>query len=100
GIPRMGRGSLGEVLPASFKALMAAAEAESSGERGDRVLTWQGQEGRVHRFVVPNGAGEPRRAAASRDASERPDYFGVVADDAVLQVRGNGVLDASCAHAI
>jgi ATP-dependent exoDNAse (exonuclease V) beta subunit len=46
---RMGRGSLGEVLPASFRTVLISAAA-----LGDRlqVITWGGPSGMEHRFVV------------------------------------------------
>jgi ATP-dependent helicase/nuclease subunit A len=49
GTCRTGRGSLGEVLPASLKALMGAASAEGT----DR-LTWSGPQGRTHELGVRN----------------------------------------------
>ncbi len=48
GICRMTRGSLGEVLPASVKALFAAACARGRGE-----IAWSGPSGTTHSFVVP-----------------------------------------------
>jgi ATP-dependent helicase/nuclease subunit A len=46
---RMGRGSLGEVLPASFRTVLISAAAV-----GDRpqVITWTGPSGTEHRLVV------------------------------------------------
>jgi ATP-dependent helicase/nuclease subunit A len=50
GIFRTTRGSLGEVLPASLKAVFVdASVAATSG----RPPIWIGGEGRVHRFAVP-----------------------------------------------
>ncbi len=48
GVCRMGRGSLGEVLPASLKALLAEATA---GDR-DRVVVWQGPSAIGHQLLV------------------------------------------------
>ena len=53
GLCRMGRGSLGEVLPASFKALLVdAAGLVGDAEQNGRVV-WRGPEGRVHPLAVP-----------------------------------------------
>jgi ATP-dependent helicase/nuclease subunit A len=49
GVCRTGRGSLGEVLPASVKALFAEASACGSG---GGIVTWRGSDRRVHRFVA------------------------------------------------
>jgi ATP-dependent helicase/nuclease subunit A len=49
GVCRMGRGSLGEVLPPDLRDLLAQA----GRAHGDRVLEWSGAAGRVHRFRVP-----------------------------------------------
>ena len=49
GTCRMGRGSLGDVLPPSLRALFAAA----GGEREARVVIWTGAGGRGHPFIVP-----------------------------------------------
>ena len=46
---RMGRGSLGEVLPPSFRAALIAAAAVADRPR---VITWTGPSGTAHRFVV------------------------------------------------
>ena len=83
---RMGRGSLGEVLPASMKALFVDAAACSG------TAQWTGPEGRPHRFTVVKGdatnlppappTGEPslpppaesrRRGPPNARASIRPD---------------------------
>ena len=47
GACRTGRGSLGEVLPASLKALFGAAAVA-----GTDHLTWSGADGRTHEFAV------------------------------------------------
>jgi ATP-dependent helicase/nuclease subunit A len=44
---RMGRGSLGEVLPSSLRQLIADAAAPGADE-----LAWDGPEGETHRFAV------------------------------------------------
>ncbi|MGE3705093.1 MAG: UvrD-helicase domain-containing protein [Vicinamibacterales bacterium] len=61
GVCRMGRGSLGEVLPASLRGLFGAAVP---GE-AERVLEWGGPEGRVHQVWVPAACGEPMRMRAA-----------------------------------
>ncbi len=48
---RMGRGSLGEILPASLVGLFGQAAAESEGSR---VLTWTPAGGRTHQFRTGN----------------------------------------------
>jgi ATP-dependent helicase/nuclease subunit A len=50
GVCRMGRGSLGETLPGSLKALFV--EAAASGTDADTVLSWPGPSGRLHPIVV------------------------------------------------
>ena len=45
---RMGRGSLGEVLPASLKVLFAEAAIGRTA-----VVGWPGSDGQMHRFIVP-----------------------------------------------
>jgi ATP-dependent helicase/nuclease subunit A len=49
GVCRMGRGSLGEVLPSSIKTLFAAATPALT----ERRVAWPGSDGNVHEFVVP-----------------------------------------------
>jgi ATP-dependent exoDNAse (exonuclease V) beta subunit len=46
---RMGRGSLGEVMPASFRTVLISAAAVGDGPQ---VITWAGPSGTEHRFVV------------------------------------------------
>ena len=46
---RMGRGSLGEVLPSSFRTVLVAAA--SAADR-PKVITWAGPGGIHHRFAV------------------------------------------------
>jgi ATP-dependent helicase/nuclease subunit A len=47
GMCRMGRGSLGEVLPAAIKALFPAAAMQASAD-GDGCLEWLGASGTTH----------------------------------------------------
>jgi ATP-dependent exoDNAse (exonuclease V) beta subunit len=71
---RMGRGSLGEVLPDSVKALFVRAVLEQqTGERDSR-LAWTGPSNRSHAIVLPAPAAAPRVLDASQRAV-------VVADD-------------------
>jgi ATP-dependent helicase/nuclease subunit A len=74
---RIGRGSLGEVLPPSLVALIAAA-----ADRGRPALTWTAGEGRSHVFVACH-APEERGAAmpAAQGAARMPptDDFGAIA---------------------
>ena len=51
GVCRMGRGSLGEVMPASFRTVLASATAAASGPR---FVTWAAPGGAEHRFLVPS----------------------------------------------
>jgi ATP-dependent helicase/nuclease subunit A len=64
GTPRMGRGSLGDVLPASIRALFAAAMTQ---EDSDREIVWTGASG-PHSLIVPAAANEPRQLARSLDS--------------------------------
>jgi ATP-dependent exoDNAse (exonuclease V) beta subunit len=53
---RMGRGSLGEVLPDTVKALFVQAAAEeAAGGDADRTVSWSGASGTTHVFNVPTG---------------------------------------------
>jgi ATP-dependent helicase/nuclease subunit A len=54
GVCRMGRGSLGEVLPSSIKTLFAAATPAET----ERRVAWPGSDGHVHEFVVPAASGK------------------------------------------
>ena len=51
GAPRMGRGSLGEVLPAGVKALFVAASVAAAGA-GQPAVEWTAPGGRAHRMAV------------------------------------------------
>lgn len=59
GVCRMGRGSLGEVLPASIRDLFPLAV----GGDDDRVVTWAAPDGHTHDMLVPALRGD-RRATA------------------------------------
>jgi len=53
---RMGRGSLGEVLPDAVKALFVQAAAEQAiGGEADSAVGWTGASGTTHVFKVPAG---------------------------------------------
>ena len=72
---RMGRGSLGEVLPDSVKALFVHAMLEqAAGGAEDAHLTWKGPSGLPHDIVVPAPAAAPQLLAVPQTAA-------VVADD-------------------
>ena len=79
GACRMGRGSLGEVLPASLKTLFGEA-AGVAGDAGERVVTWHGAEGHAHRFVVPLAPDSPRQLVADSPSAPPPDDFSAVVD--------------------
>src|SRR6185295_11016009 len=79
GACRMGRGSLGEVLPASLKTLFGEA-AGVAGDAGERVVTWHGAEGRAHPFVVPRALDSPRQLVPDSPSAPPPDDFGAVVD--------------------
>jgi superfamily I DNA/RNA helicase len=71
GVCRMGRGSLGDVLPASVRELFSAA----LGGADDQWLAWTGPEGQVHQLLVPQRAAEPLRLSPSRGESTLTDDF-------------------------
>ena len=57
GVCRTGRGSLGEVLPPSVKALFSAASVTAGtraapGDGADQRVTWRGVNGRVHEIAA------------------------------------------------
>lgn len=58
GACRMGRGSLGEVLPPSLRDLLSGA----AGGREDQSVAWAGSEGRAHPLRVPRS--EPANGRA------------------------------------
>jgi ATP-dependent helicase/nuclease subunit A len=73
---RMTRGSLGEVLPASIKALFAAAANDVSAVR------WSG-----HTLHVPGSAPSPRQLARAMATAEVADDFGRLVAGPVDTVR-------------
>jgi ATP-dependent exoDNAse (exonuclease V) beta subunit len=79
GACRMGRGSLGEVLPASLKTLFGEA-AGVAGDAGERVVTWHGAEGNAHRFVVPLAPDSPRQLVADSPSAPPPTISAAVVD--------------------
>jgi ATP-dependent helicase/nuclease subunit A len=76
GVCRMGRGSLGEVLPASFKTLMGTALPDAAR---DTTVTWNGA-GRGHGILIP-GIAEARRYERSVAPTEREPDFRKLSDD-------------------
>jgi hypothetical protein len=72
GACRMTRGSLGEVLPASVKALFARAAADADA---DRQIVWTAQPSQMHRFFVPAPASEPRSLVRHSEAAPPVDDF-------------------------
>jgi len=74
---RTGRGSLGEVLPASIKTLFVRAARDGDGDAG-RVVAWPGHDGRVHALVVPGAAPAPRRLEVEPIATPRIDDFAAI----------------------
>ena len=88
GACRMGRGSLGEVLPASLKALFGHAAGVVAGDGGQEALvTWSWREGHAHRLAVPAAPDHPRRVVAASPSGPPPDDFSAVADGSAT-VRG------------
>jgi ATP-dependent helicase/nuclease subunit A len=106
GACRMGRGSLGEVLPASLKALFGQAAGVVAADAGqDHLVTWSWREGYSHRLAVPAAPDHPRRlVTASLSAPPRhpaaaalgtppPDDFSAVADgNATVRVPVTGTI--------
>ena len=83
---RMGRGSLGEVLPASLRPMFVAASAEASAGGGrPGAVTWTAEARRGHVFAVPGIDVEPRRLAPAAPSAERIDDFGAVVDDRAVE---------------
>jgi len=81
GVCRMGRGSLGEVLPASLRALFGAAAGVAAADaEQDGLVVWSGSEARVHRLAVPRVVAEPRRLVIARPSAAPLHDFGPVAD--------------------
>jgi ATP-dependent helicase/nuclease subunit A len=75
----IGRGSLGDVLPDSIRALFVrAAQAESS-------IDWTSQSGRSYAFAIPREAQTPPRPAVAAHAAVRaPDNFSRLADSTAV----------------
>jgi ATP-dependent helicase/nuclease subunit A len=67
---RMTRGSLGEVLPVSVKALFVAAEADAGQSGSDTMVTWAG-----HTLMVPAAVESPRHLMWTEPAAEVLDDF-------------------------
>ena len=81
GVCRMGRGSLGDVLPASLKTLFGAAAGVADGHaEQDGFVVWSQPEGRVHQLAVPRVVAEPRRLAVARPSPAGLHDFSPVAD--------------------
>jgi ATP-dependent exoDNAse (exonuclease V) beta subunit len=76
GVCRMGRGSLGEVMPPSLVALLGV----SAGGAADRVVTWQAGDVE-HRVLVPGRPPVPRHASPPRTDPAIVDDFGLVLDE-------------------
>jgi ATP-dependent helicase/nuclease subunit A len=72
---RMGRGSLGEVLPDSVKALFVRAMLEQQSVEGDSRLAWTGPSSRSHAIVLPAPAGAPRVLDVNQPAVVVSDDF-------------------------
>jgi ATP-dependent helicase/nuclease subunit A len=63
---RMGRGSLGEVLPDPAKALFVRAmAAQAASPHDDQAMSWTGPSGHVHRLTVPGAPAAPLVFAAT-----------------------------------
>jgi ATP-dependent helicase/nuclease subunit A len=62
---RMGRGSLGDVLPASFRSLFVEAAAEHSSG----AVRWPGADGRVHEFGVPRSTADSLKSSVQLHAA-------------------------------
>ena len=83
---RMGRGSLGEVLPASLRPMFVAASAEASvGGGRPGAVTWTAEAGRGHVFAVPGIDEAPQRLAPAAASAERVDDFAGVVDDGAVE---------------
>ncbi len=78
---RMGRGSLGEVLPDQVKALFVQAMVEqmASGPEDQRV-SWTGPSGATHVITVPGVVAEPRRLETKGALAAWVDNFAPIAE--------------------
>jgi superfamily I DNA/RNA helicase len=74
GTCRMGRGSLGEVLPPSLRELFV--QAVPNEDENGRTIEWSGPDGRVHGFSVPALTPLPHRLerAAGSDSKIVDDF--------------------------
>ncbi|MBI4486967.1 MAG: UvrD-helicase domain-containing protein [Acidobacteria bacterium] len=73
---RMGRGSLGEVLPDSVKALLVrAVVGQTAGPGDDCALTWTSASGDTHVLMVPGAASAPRMFVGSQTVAAFVDDF-------------------------
>jgi ATP-dependent helicase/nuclease subunit A len=78
---RMGRGSLGEVLPDSVKALFVRAMvAQAAGPHDDQAVSWTGPSDHVHRLVVPGAPAAPLAVAAKPAALAWVDDFAPIVE--------------------
>lgn len=76
GACRMGRGSLGEVLPSSLRDVLSGAVGESD----DRMVAWMGPEGLQHHFRVPRVEQAVTRIAHAAPEGATIDDFNRVSD--------------------
>jgi ATP-dependent helicase/nuclease subunit A len=74
---RMGRGSLGEVLPDAVKRLFVdAGRAGNAGDAGDNIeVVWVGGSGARHHLATPRASEVPRRLVPSLSAPAFVDDF-------------------------
>jgi len=72
---RMGRGSLGEVLPEPVKALFVQALFESMVGAVEPRVSWTGPSGAAHVFSVPAVSVEPRVLEVRRESAIWKDDF-------------------------
>jgi ATP-dependent helicase/nuclease subunit A len=76
GACRMGRGSLGDVLPSSLKALMGTAVPDAGA---DRLVSWSGRAS-AHTILVPRMV-EPRVLDRQVSQCDRAEDFRKLSDD-------------------
>ncbi|PYR28804.1 MAG: hypothetical protein DMF92_13295, partial [Acidobacteria bacterium] len=78
GACRMGRGSLGEVLPVSLKALFAEAAVVVAADAAEqRLVTWSWREGHTHRLAVAAPPDPPKQLVAGSPSA--PPYTSIAA---------------------
>ena len=106
GACRMGRGSLGEVLPVSLKALFVEAAVVVAADAAEqRLVTWSWREGHTHRLAVAappdppeqlvagSPSAPPYTSIAAAPGTPPPDDFGAVADrSATVRVPATGII--------